>query len=435
MTSTQTEPAIESIALRELVPYASNPRTHPPANVAKLAESLKQYGWTNPVLITDAKEIIAGHGRVLAANKLGLTEAPCIRLSHLTPEQVKAYRIADNRLGFDSDWDDELLRLELANIDLDCLLTGFDELELDRILNANGAQEGEDNVPPLQEMAVSATGEIWQLANHRLLCADSTDAVQVPRLLDDVKPTLMVTDPPYGIDYDPVWLTQPDFRNRFLHRRNAASGKSVPRKFEDVPNRISVIKKPDNDTRSDWSAAWSLFPGDVAYTWHPSGNLQFDHYAALIYAGFTVRAQIIWVKDNFVLSRCHYHPQHEACWYAVRAKAHWKGDNAQTTVWKISNLVFNRGAENRKENERVGLSVQKPVECMRRPILNHTSEGQAVYDPFMGSGTTIIAAETIGRVCYGVEINPLYVDMAIRRWQTFTKQIATRLGDNKPFDG
>ena len=397
---------VELLPIVDLVPYANNPRTHPSANVAKLAESLKQYGWTNPVLITDTKEIIAGHGRVLAANKLGLSAAPCIRLSHLTPEQVKAYRLADNRLGLDSDWDDELLRIELADLDLDSVLTGFDEAELDRILNGNAAQEGEDDAPELQQTPVSKLGDIWALGAHRLLCGDATDAQAVSQLLVGVSPNLMVTDPPYGVDYDPDW------RNR----ADRANGK---------PYGACAIGLVQNDTRTDWSDAWRLFPGDVVYAWHPAGALQVDHYNALVTAGFQVRMQIIWAKSHFPIGRGNYHVQHEPCWYAVRNKAHWRGDRSQTTLWQIDKPI----------KSETGHSTQKPVECMRRPILNHTSEGQAVYDPFMGSGTTIIAAETIARVCYGIEINPLYVDMAIRRWQTFTKQTATRLGDGKPFEG
>ena len=392
---------IELLPIADLVPYANNPRTHPKANVAKLAESLRQYGWTNPVLITDSREIIAGHGRVLAANKLGLAEAPCIRLSHLTPEQVKAYRIADNRLGLDSDWDDELLRLELSELDLDSVLTGFDEAELDRILNGDAAQQGEDDTPQLQENAVSEPGDIWALGPHRLLCGDATDAQAVPKLLAGVSPNLMVTDPPWGVEYDPQWRIDKGLNS---HQANA---------------------KPNNDNRADWSIAWHLFPGDVVYTWHTAGARQIEHYEALVRAGFTIRMQIIWAKSHFPIGRGHYHVQHEPCWYAVRNKAHWRGDRSQTTLWQIDKPL----------KSETGHSTQKPVECMRRPILNHTSEGQAVYDPFMGSGTTIIAAETIGRVCYGVEINPLYVDMAIRRWQTFTNKTATRLGDGKPFAG
>ena len=398
--------AIESIALERLVPYANNPRTHPLANVTKLAASLTEYGWTSPVLITGKNEIIAGHGRVLAARQLGLPQAPCIRLAHLTEAQIRAYRIADNRLGLDSEWDEELLKLELESLDLDTVLTGFDEADLDRILNGNAAAEGEDDAPALQQTAVSQTGDIWQLGPHRLLCADSTDVAQVARLLDGVKPTLMVTDPPYGVDYDPDW------RNR----ADRANGK---------PYGARAIGRPDNDQRSDWSEAWALFPGDVVYAWHPPGAMQVDHYNALVNAGFQVRMQIIWAKSHFPIGRGNYHVQHEPCWYAVRGSAHWRGDRSQTTLWQIDKPM----------KSETGLSVQKPVECMRRPILNHTSEGQAVYDPFMGSGTTIIAAETISRVCYGVEINPLYVDMAIRRWQTFTGKTAMRASDNKPFDG
>jgi DNA modification methylase len=350
----------------------------------------------------------------LAASKLGLPAAPCIRLGHLTPAQVKAYRLADNRLGLDSDWDLELLKFELTDLDLDVALTGFDPDELDRILNGNSAREGEDDTPELQETAVSQTGEIWMLGPHRLLCGDATDAVGVARLLSGVTPSVMVTDPPYGVEYDPAWRAVLPFgvkRDQYMKRRG---------------NKIV------GDDRADWSEAFALCGTSVAYVWH-AGLHAPEVWDGLIKIGFEIRAQIIWVKERAALSRGHYSYQHEPCWYAVRkgTKANWKGAVYSSTIIE-ANMVMAR--TNDQQDKPTEHGAQKPVECMRRPILNHTSEGQAVYDPFMGSGTTIIAAETIARVCYGVEINPLYVDMAIRRWQTFAGKTATRLGDGKSFE-
>ena len=401
-------PEIQTIALDQLLPYPNNPRTHPPANVKKLAASLSEYGWTSPVLVSATNQIIAGHGRVLAAKALGLADAPCIRLDQLTPAQVRAYRLADNRLGLDSDWNMDLLKLELSELDLDSALTGFDDPELDRILNS-APLAGEDDLPPLEEQPIAQPGEIWQLGPHRLLCGDATNAADIERLLAGVCPALMVTDPPYGVQYEPAWRNQEKLR--FMLGKSAR-----------------VTKKPDNDARADWTEAWQLFPGAVAYVWHAA--LRSSVVAeSLLSCGFEIRSQIIWAKQHFTISRAHYHWQHEPCWYVVRGTANWHGGRTQTTIWQIANMNPFGG----QKDDQFVFSVQKPVECMRRPILNHTNTGQAVYDPFMGSGTTIIASETTSRVCYGVELNPLYVDMAIRRWQTFSGKQALRASDNQPF--
>jgi len=401
-------PEIQTIALDQLLPYPNNPRTHPPANVKKLAASLSEYGWTSPVLVSATNQIIAGHGRVLAAKALGLADAPCIRLDQLTPAQVRAYRLADNRLGLDSDWNMDLLKLELSELDLDSALTGFDDPELDRILNS-APLAGEDDLPPLEEQPIAQPGEIWQLGPHRLLCGDATNAADIERLLAGVCPALMVTDPPYGVQYEPAWRNQEKLR--FMLGKSAR-----------------VTKKPDNDARADWTEAWQLFPGAVAYVWHAA--LRSSVVAeSLLSCGFEIRSQIIWAKQHFTISRAHYHWQHEPCWYVVRGTANWHGGHTQTTIWQIANMNPFGG----QKDDQFVFSVQKPVECMRRPILNHTNTGQAVYDPFMGSGTTIIASETTSRVCYGVELNPLYVDMAIRRWQTFSGKQALRASDNQPF--
>jgi DNA modification methylase len=300
------------------------------------------------------------------------------------------------------EWDEALLRDEIAGLlaeDFDLSLLGINDDDLDALLRdpealgADGPVEGEDVVPELPVTPVSVAGDLWQLGAHRLICGDSTVADVIERLLGDVKPMLMVTDPPYGVEYDPSW------RNQAGAAKTKRTGKVL------------------NDDRADWREAWALFPGDVAYVWH--GALHAATVAeSLVVAGFAIRSQIIWAKDRLVLSRGDYHWQHEPCWYAVRAKGkgHWAGDRKQTTLWQIAN---------RDQDADTVHGTQKPVECMRRPILNNSSPGQAVYEPFMGSGTTLIAAETTGRVCLGVELNPAYVDVAIERWQSFTDKEAT----------
>lgn len=384
-----------------LVPYAHNARTHSDDQVAQIAASIAEFGFTNPILIGEDTVIIAGHGRLMAAQRLGLTEVPVIMLAHLTEVQRRALVIADNRIAENAGWDEELLRAELSalqELSFDLDLVGFSDEDLAGLLGEietpalTGAIEGEDDVPEPPADPVSRPGDLWILGHHRLLCGDSTVATDVERALAGVTPLLMVTDPPYGVEYDPNW------RNQALGQTTARTGKVL------------------NDDRADWREAWALFPGDVAYVWH--GALHATTVAnSLIACGFNVRSQIIWAKDRLILSRGDYHWQHEPCWYAVRAKGkgHWAGDRKQTTLWQIAN---------RDQDADTVHGTQKPVECMRRPILNNSSPGQAIYEPFMGSGTTLIAAETTGRICLGMELNPAYVDVAIERWQSFTGQEA-----------
>ena len=392
---------IESWPIDRLHPYARNAKTHGDDQVAKIAASMATFGWTVPCMVADDGELIAGHGRVLAATMLGLTEVPVIRLGHLDEAERRAYRIADNKLTELGAWDEALLRDEIAGLlgedfDLSVLGIGDDALEEllrdPEALGADGAVEGEDDVPEAPAEPVSVAGDLWQLGAHRLICGDSTAADVVARLLGEVKPHLMVTDPPYGVEYDPAW------RNQAGAAKTRRTGRVL------------------NDDRADWRDAWALFAGDVAYVWH--GALHAATVAASLEAsGFGIRAQIIWAKDRLVLSRGDYHWQHEPCWYAVRrkGKGHWAGDRKQTTLWQIAG---------RDQDTDTVHGTQKPVECMRRPIVNNSRAGQAVYEPFMGSGTTLIAAETTGRVCYGVELDPAYVDVAIERWQAFTGEEA-----------
>ncbi len=401
---------IEFWPIERLRPYARNAKMHGADQVARIAASMARFGWTVPCMVGDDGELIAGHGRVLAATELGLAEVPVIRLGHLDEAERRAYRIADNKLTELGDWDEGLLRYEVAGLladDFDLSLLGFADDELESLLQdpelgEDGAAEGEDEVPEPPADPISLPGDLWQLGPHRLICGDSTSADVVAKLLGDVRPLLMVTDPPYGVQYDPSWRNQ--------------TGASVTKRTGKVLN----------DDRADWREAWALFPGDVAYVWH--GALHATTVAdSLIAAGFDIRSQIIWAKDRLVLSRGDYHWQHEPCWYAVRkrGKGHWAGDRKQTTLWQIAN---------KDQDAETVHGTQKPVECMRRPILNNSSPGQAIYEPFMGSGTTLIAAETTGRVCYGIELNPAYVDVAIARWQNLTGQAAVLDGTDKTFD-
>jgi DNA modification methylase len=395
------------LPLRQIIPYARNPRRNEKA-IATVAASIKEFGWRQPIVVDEAMVVLAGHTRLAAAQQLGLETAPVHIAKGLSEAQARAFRIMDNRSGENAEWDNDLLGLELGDLqaaDFDLDLTGFTDEELNNLLNGladgDGAQEGEDEIPETPEDPVSRPSDLWVLGNHRLLCGDSTVATDVERVLDGVKPLLLVSDPPYGVEYDPSW------RNQSGAAKTKRTGKVL------------------NDDRADWREAWALFPGDVAYVWH--GALHAGEVAeSLEVSGFKIRSQIIWAKDRLVLSRGDYHWQHEPMFYAVKktGKGHWAGDRKQTTLWQIAN---------KDQDATTVHGTQKPVECMRRPILNNSSPGQAIYEPFMGSGTTLIAAETTGRVCHGIELNPAYVDVAVQRWQQFTGQDAVLDGTDQTF--
>jgi DNA modification methylase len=399
---------LESVPVEALIPYARNSRTHSDEQVAQIAASIREFGFNNPVLVGADNDIIAGHGRVLAARKLGLNAVPCLRLDHLTEAQKRAYVIADNKLALNAGWDDELLKLELVSLRdeeaFDLALTGFSNSELEALL-AVQTIEGEtdaDEVPEPPAIPITVLGDLWTLGTHRIICGDSTFIDTVQKLLGGVEPHLMVTDPPYGVEYDASWRDQ------------VLGGKEGGR----------ATGKVLNDEKADWRDAWALFPGDVAYVWHA------DRFSPLVadsleFCGFQMRAMIVWGKSQHTFGRGHYHSQHEPCWYAVKKSGtgHWAGDRKQTTLWEIP----------KPSKSETGHGTQKPVECMKRPIENNSLPGQAVYEPFSGSGTTIIAAEMTGRCCYAVELNPAYVDVAITRWQDFTGKKAVH-ESGKAFD-
>jgi DNA modification methylase len=394
---------IEQWPTERLIPFARNARTHSEAQISQIASSIREWGWTNPVLVTEDGTIIAGHGRVLAARKLRIADVPVMVASDWTDAQKRAYAIADNKLTLNGGWDEELLGLELEELEVlgfDLDLIGFTEGE--RAALAAQLVEGltdPDDVPDLPTEPVAQAGDIWLLGPHRLLCGDSTSTADVERLLAGVKPHLMITDPPYGVNYEPAW-----------------------RKRAGVNLNARKLGKVANDDRADWREAWALFPGSVAYVWH-AGRHTSEVQQSLEASGFEMRSQIIWAKDRFALSRGHYHWQHEPCWYAVRGTTgtNWSGDRKQSTHWNM----------NSRDDDGHGHGTQKPVECMRRPIENNSSPGQAIYEPFSGSGTTIIAAEMTGRSCLAVEIDPAYVDVALLRWQAFTGEMARLAKDGR----
>ena len=390
---------VEYRSVESLIPYARNARTHSDAQVAQIAASIKEFGWTNPVLVDGDNGVIAGHGRLLAARKLGMADVPVIELGGMSEAQKRAYILADNRLALNAGWDETMLALEvgeLSALGVDMTLAGFSDRELLALAaSQNTGLTDPDETPEPPVDPVTKPGDLWIIGRHRLICGDCTDASTAAELLGDVVPHLMVTDPPYGVSYQPKW------RSEVIR----ADGSTVAAR---------ATGEVLNDDRADWREAWALFPGDVAYVWH--GALHAGAVAASLEAsGFAIRAQIIWDKTRLVIGRGDYHWQHEPAWYAVRKgkTGHWSGDRKQTTVWGISH-----------SKSETGHGTQKPVECMRRPIENNSSPGQAVYEPFSGSGTTIIAAEMTGRACYAAELAPAYVDVAVQRWEAVTGEEA-----------
>jgi DNA modification methylase len=379
----------------KLQPYGRNPRKNDKA-VDKMVAAINEYGFRIPIVARSNGEVVDGHLRLKAAVVLKMTEVPVVLADDLTEAQVKAFRLLANRSVNWAEWDNDLLTLELQELKLeqfDLKLTGFTDNELIKLLRLPEAED--DNFQPPQDEAapepITQPGDVWLLGGHRLMCGDSTVATDVARLLGPAKPRLCVTDPPYGVNYKPDW------REKRLDRRNVITGTI------------------NNDDRSDWSEVWSLFPGDVIYSWAPSKYL-VEHGQALINCGFVIRELIIWDKGHIIISRGNYHHQFEPCWYAVRKgqNAQWSGGPDQSNLWKIKANTINDS----------GHSAQKPIECMKRPIENNSQEGDYVYEPFSGSGTTILACEITNRVCLAMEINPAYVDMAVQRWEKKTGERA-----------
>jgi DNA modification methylase len=410
--------------LKGLVPYAKNARLHPATQISKIVGSLAEFGWTNPMLVAD-NVMIAGHGRLTAA--LLMAEkgieiprnpdpwvGPTVDLSHLDKNQRAAYVITDNRTALDGTWDQDLLSEELGWLSeegFNIEVTGFGDDELAALLGGTlpGAGSDPDDIPETPVHPVTQPGDVWLLGKHRLICGDSTEPTTVRLVLNGVQPHLMTTDPPYGVDYDPA---------------DRGKARNADGKLLSVGMKRAV-GKVQNDDVADWKAAYEQFPGDVAYVWHAAINPGVAQ-KNLEDAGFEIRMQIIWAKSNFVVSRGHYHMQHEPCFYCVRKNktAHWAGDRKQSTLWQIDKAPKNM----------TGHSTEKPVECMLRPIENNSSVGQAVYDPFVGSGTTVIACEMSGRACYAIELKPAFVDVAVKRWQNFTLGAAVLEETGKTFE-
>jgi DNA modification methylase len=432
---------VQNWPIEKLVFYARNPRKNDAA-VDRMCGSIREFGFKIPVLARSDGEVVDGHLRLKAARKLNITEIPVILCDEWTPAQVKAFRIMVNRSVAWAEWDEELLSLELQELnaeEFDLSLTGFNPKEIDDLLAL--PEEEEANVaPPLPVNPVSRTGDLWLCGKHRVLCGSSTSAEDVVHLLGQRKPLLMVTDPPYGIELDTEWRDRAGLNGAPGQKRTAAT-KAAAKANPQYPAEASYMKHRteghtettiSGDTQADWSAAFELVPSiQIAYVWHASIFTR-EVLDGLIRIGFLYPQQIIWNKGRTVLTRTHYWYQHEPCWYVRKKNAPWFGKAGEnSTVWDSPSPKFIMGSS---DEEKYDHPTQKPVDLMRRPILNHIKRGELVYEPFLGSGTTLAAAELTERVCCGMELDPKYVDVIVQRWQTLSGKLATLDGDGRTFE-
>lgn len=400
---------IEYRPVDSLVPYVNNARTHSDEQVAQIAASIREFGWTNPILVDGERGLIAGHGRLKAARVLGLTQVPVIELAHLSAAQKRAYVLADNRLAENAGWDKELLALELSELqtsEFDLGLLGFSDDELDDLLNS-GDKEGltdDDSVPEVQEVAVTQPGDVWLLGQHRLLCGDSTKADDLKRLMREELADMAFTDPPYNVNYANTAKDKLRGKNRPILNDNL--GDDFGTFLTDAcTNLLSVTK----------GAVY------IAMSSSELDTLQ----AAFRAAGGKWSTFIIWAKNTFTLGRADYQRQYEPILYGWRdgGDHFWCGARDQGDVWQIK-----KPAKNDLH------PTMKPVELVERAILNSSKSRDIVLDLFGGSGTTLIAAEKSGRQARLIELDPKYCDVIVRRWQEWTGLQSTRQSDGLPFD-
>jgi len=397
---------IEQIPTADLIPYARNTRTHSESQVAQIAGSIREFGFTNPILIDAENGIIAGHGRVMAAQKLGLEKVPCIRLAHLTDTQRRAYIIADNKLALNAGWDEEMLALELGelgDLDFDLSLIGFDESELANLLaETTEGSTDPDEVPDIPTDPVTVLGDVWVMGKHRLLCGDSTSIDDLRKLCREQDVDMWLTDPPYNVAYEGKTKDA-------LKIQNDSMGNDQFRQF----------------LRDAYVAADAVMkPGAVFYIWH--ADLEgYNFRGAAFDAGWKVRQCLIWKKSTMVMGRQDYHWKHEPCLYGWKEGAGhlWATDRKQTTI-----LEFEKPSRNGEH------PTMKPVALFEYQMLNNTKGGDIVLDSFGGSGTTMIAAEKNGRHARLMELDPKYCDVIVKRWQDFAGKQAVHEASGKTFD-
>jgi site-specific DNA-methyltransferase (adenine-specific) len=395
---------IEQIGIATLIPFAKNSRTHSDAQVAQIAASIREFGFTNPVLVDEANGIIAGHGRVMAARKLKLTEVPCIRLAHLTDAQKRAYVIADNKLALNAGWDEAMLKLELADLkalDFDLDLTGFNTEEIDALLAEKGTEglTDPDDTPEPPVEPVTRLGDVWVCGQHRVMCGSSLEMTAMERLCGDQRVDMLLTDPPYNVAYE--------------------GGTGLKIQNDDMGDAEFRIFLRDAFVAADTV----MKPGAVFYIWHADSE-GYNFRGACHDAGWKVRQCLVWKKSSLVLGRQDYQWQHEPCLYGWKdGSGHlWASDRKQTTI-----LEFDKPSRNGEH------PTIKPVALFEYQMLNNTKGGDIVLDSFGGSGTTLIAAEKNGRMARIMELDPKYVDVIVKRWEDFTGKKAVLESTGEPF--
>jgi len=397
------------VPVDSLIPYARNARTHSEEQIAQIAASIREFGWTNPILTDGDKGVIAGHGRLAAARKLELAEVPVIELGHLSPEQKKAYILADNRIALNSGWDEELLKLELQElqgVDFDLDLLGFGDDEIERLLNGDqvgGGLTEDDAIPEAPVDPVSRTGDLWILGNHRLLCGDSTVLSDVERLMGGQLADMAFTDPPYNVDYGNS--AKDKMRGKDRRILNDALGDGFYQFLYDACLNLLVVTK---------GACYVCMSSSELHT------LQ----KAWIDAGGKWSTFIIWAKNTFTLGRSDYQRQYEPILYGWKQGVDhfWCGDRDQSDIWN-----YNKPRVNDLH------PTMKPVELVERAIKNSSKSRDIVLDLFGGSGTTLIACEKTGRQARLIELDPKFADVIVKRWEEYTGQQAVREGDGVKF--
>ena len=382
-----------------MIPYARNSRKHSDEQVAQIAASIKEFGWTNPILVDGENGIIAGHGRLPAARKLGLEEVPVIELAHLTEIQKRALIIADNKLALNADWDNEMLALELEELQLegfDLALTGFDEDELNKLMpvEVEGLTD-EDAVPDIPEEPITKPGDIYLLGKHRLMCGDSCSTNDMEKLCDGQLVDIWLTDPPYNVAYEG------GTKEKLTIKNDSMADDQFRQFLRDAYVTADLVMKP----------------GAVFYIWHADSE-GYNFRGAAQDAGWKVRQCLIWKKSSLVMGRQDYHWRHEPCLYGWKEGAShlWAADRKQTTI-----LEFDKPSRNGEH------PTMKPVALFEYQLLNNTKGGDIVLDSFGGSGTTLLAAEKHGRYARIMELDPKYCDVIVKRWEEFTGKKAELL--------
>ena len=393
---------IQQKPIKDLIPYVNNSRTHSDEQVAQIAASIKEFGWTNPILVDGANGIIAGHGRLFAARKLGMDNVPVIELAYLSETQKKALIIADNKLALNAGWDTTALSLELEALqdtDFDLSLLGFSDKELNELLEPEVIEglTDEDAVPETPVEPKTKLGDIYQLGNHRLMCGDSCSVTDMQKLVNDRQVDMWLTDPPYNVAYEGKT------KDALTIQNDSMDNEGFRQFLRDAYVTADTVMKA----------------GAVFYIWHADSE-GYNFRGAAHDAGWKVRQCLIWKKSTMVMGRQDYHWKHEPCLYGWKEGAGhlWSTDRKQTTI-----LEFDKPNRNKEH------PTMKPVELFEYQMLNNTKGGDIVLDSFGGSGTTMIAAEKHGRHAYLMELDPKYCDVIVKRWEEFTGKQAILLSD------